>query len=520
MRLRWLALDGATGTQLLPPPTSSPVVDAAINAVAAAATPVTNSTADNDDASAIGAKTASKTLPLPVVELLTLTDPSRVAALHARYSAAGAAALRTNSFCAHPRVLRRLLPPPLPPELLETGGGAEEGEKYDGISGVGVHGVERDEYDRLAWRISRAAARLAVSASATAAAAAAAKPPDNDGLASLVLGSIGPTFDVLHTLGRDDGGEKALLLRAELEAGYLAQARGLLAGGASGLLIETARDGAVVAAALDAVDTALGELTEAQRQRRPVVVAVSFSPDDSPDSVPAPTTGASGMRLASGETLFDAARAVYARCRRRSPRAVGGLWRARVAVGVNCGRGVEARQLSSQGSDHDGGGVPAAFGFPAAAVRDLVAAALADRLDAIAAQLSNNDDNAGDDVAKPTIDTGEILLLWCPSAGVPVAYGGAGYVGADAFGAAAARWWTAALAREVDAAAHAAFQQHRQQQQKGSGDSDTGTDLAGTVTVLVGGCCGTSPAHVAAMVGHLQAVAPAAPSAAAGLAGF
>ena len=150
-------------------------------------------------------------------DILVLSRPDLVREIHGRYYAAGADMVETNTFGA---------------SLLT----------------LGEFGIAD-----LAFDINKRAVELAREA---------AEPFRADGRARFVLGSIGPGTK-LPSLGHVD--------YDRLEASFLAQARGLMAGGADAVLIETCQDPLQIKAAVNAVKIARDEA----RRAVPVFVQVT-----------------------------------------------------------------------------------------------------------------------------------------------------------------------------------------------------------------------------------------------------
>ncbi len=142
-------------------------------------------------------------------DILCLTRPDLVTAVHRKYLAAGAEALTTNTFTA------------------------------TSVS-LADYGVEH-----LAFEINRAGAALARAAA------------DAAGREVFVLGSMGPTNRTLGISPDVSNPAHRAIEYDELRASYREQARGLLAGGADLLLIETCFDTLNAKAALDAAREAI-----------------------------------------------------------------------------------------------------------------------------------------------------------------------------------------------------------------------------------------------------------------------
>ena len=149
-------------------------------------------------------------------DVLSLTRPGLLERVHREYLDAGADALTTNTF-----------------------------------NGTAVsladYGLEDRAFELN--RLGAAAARRAVEAAA------------GDGAADrpFVLGSMGPTNRTLSISPRVSDPSFRAISWEELRAAYLEQARGLLAGGADLLLVETCFDTLNAKAALDAAGEAIGE---------------------------------------------------------------------------------------------------------------------------------------------------------------------------------------------------------------------------------------------------------------------
>ena len=153
-------------------------------------------------------------------DVLSLTRPELVESVHRQYLDAGADALTTNTF----------------------NGTAVSLEDY-GLAGRAF------ELNRLGAE----AARRAI------AAAEAAGGAGRNGRRPFVLGSMGPTNRTLSISPRVSDPAYRAITWAELRAAYREQARGLLAGGADLLLVETCFDTLNAKAALDAAAEAIRE---------------------------------------------------------------------------------------------------------------------------------------------------------------------------------------------------------------------------------------------------------------------
>ncbi|HVI50023.1 MAG TPA: methionine synthase [Candidatus Sulfotelmatobacter sp.] len=138
-------------------------------------------------------------------DILVLSRPDLVREIHSRYYAAGADMVETNTFGASDLTL--------------------------GEFGIG----------HQAFEINKRAVELAREA---------AEPFKADGRKRFVLGSVGPGTK-LPSLGHVD--------YDRLEASFLVQARGLVAGGADAVLIETCQDPLQIKAAVNAVKIARAE---------------------------------------------------------------------------------------------------------------------------------------------------------------------------------------------------------------------------------------------------------------------
>lgn len=173
-------------------------------------------------------------------ELLSLTRPDVISAIHERYLAAGAELIETNTF-----------------------GGTSIAQADYGMGD-------------LAYEMNVASARLAREACDKF--AAPEKP-------RFVLGALGPTPKTA-SLSPDvnDPGARNVTFE-QLRAAYYEQARGLMDGGADVLLVETIFDTLNAKAALFAID----ELFEATGERLPIIISGTV-------------TDASG-RLLSGQTV-------------------------------------------------------------------------------------------------------------------------------------------------------------------------------------------------------------------------
>ena len=153
-------------------------------------------------------------------DVLSLTRPELVEGVHRQYLEAGADALTTNTF----------------------NGTAVSLEDY----GLADRAFELN-------RLGAEAARRAI------AAAEAAGGAGRNGRRPFVLGSMGPTNRTLSISPRVSDPAYRAITWAELRAAYREQARGLLAGGADLLLVETCFDTLNAKAALDAAAEAIRE---------------------------------------------------------------------------------------------------------------------------------------------------------------------------------------------------------------------------------------------------------------------
>ena len=165
-------------------------------------------------------------------DLLVLTRPDVVSAIHGAYLAAGADIIETNTFNAN--------------------------------------AVSQADYglEDLVYELNVAAAALARQAAAHWSARTAGKP-------RFVAGSIGPTNRTL-SISPDvsDPAFRAIAFDAVRDA-YAAQVRGLIDGGVDLLLVETIFDTLNAKAALVAIDDVLGQL-DADR-RPPVMISVTIT---------------------------------------------------------------------------------------------------------------------------------------------------------------------------------------------------------------------------------------------------
>ena len=150
-------------------------------------------------------------------DVLSLTRPELLEQIHRRYLEAGADALTTNTF----------------------NGSAVSLADY---------GLEDRAFELN--RLGAAAARRAIESAA-----------GGNGVMDrpFVLGSMGPTNRTLSISPRVSDPSFRAITWEELRAAYLEQARGLLAGGADLLLVETCFDTLNAKAALDAAGEAIGE---------------------------------------------------------------------------------------------------------------------------------------------------------------------------------------------------------------------------------------------------------------------
>ena len=229
-------------------------------------------------------------------DLLCLTRPELVVRLHTDYLEAGADFVETNTFNAQ-RV------------------------------SLADYGME--EY---AHEINVAAARLARQAADAVTAADPSRP-------RYVLGALGPTVRTASiSPDVNDPGKRNITFEQLVEA-YLEQARGLLEGGADGLLIETIFDTLNAKAAIFALET----LFEEHERRWPVIISGTI-------------TDASGRTL-TGQTT----EAFWNSIRHAQP----------LAVGLNCALGAEEMRqyLAELGrvadtfvSAYPNAGLPNAFG--------------------------------------------------------------------------------------------------------------------------------------------------------------
>ena len=229
-------------------------------------------------------------------DLLCLTRPELVVRLHTEYLEAGADFVETNTFNAQ-RV------------------------------SLADYGME--EYAR---EINVAAARLARQAADKVTATDPSRP-------RYVLGALGPTVRTASiSPDVNDPGKRNITFEQLVEA-YLEQARGLLEGGADGLLIETIFDTLNAKAAIFALET----LFEEHERRWPVIISGTI-------------TDASGRTL-TGQTT----EAFWNSVRHAQP----------LAVGLNCALGAEEMRqyLAELGrvadtfvSAYPNAGLPNAFG--------------------------------------------------------------------------------------------------------------------------------------------------------------
>ena len=164
-------------------------------------------------------------------DLLVLTQPDAVRAIHEKYLAAGADIVATDSFNANTVSLRD-------------------------------YGLEGHAYE-----ISQAAAALARSAADRFSARNPQKP-------RFVGGSIGPSSHTLSLSSKVDDPAARDLSFAELEQAYYEQVRGLLDGGADLLMLETFFDALNAKAAIHAI----GRCFDARGERRPVMVSGTLTP--------------------------------------------------------------------------------------------------------------------------------------------------------------------------------------------------------------------------------------------------
>lgn len=153
-------------------------------------------------------------------DVLSLTRPELVERVHRQYLEAGADALTTNTF-----------------------------------NGTAVSLEDYGLADR-AFELNRLGAEAARRAIAAAEAAGGAR---RNGRRPFVLGSMGPTNRTLSISPRVSDPAFRAITWAELRAAYREQARGLLAGGADLLLVETCFDTLNAKAALDAAAEAIRE---------------------------------------------------------------------------------------------------------------------------------------------------------------------------------------------------------------------------------------------------------------------
>jgi 5-methyltetrahydrofolate--homocysteine methyltransferase len=229
-------------------------------------------------------------------DLLVLTRPSAVAAIHEAYLDAGADIISTNTFNATR--------------------------------------ISLGEYGLTPWveEINAAAARLARDAADAAEARDRARP-------RFVAGSLGPTTRTasLSPAVADPGARSVTF--EELQEAYHEAARGLVAGGADILLVETIYDALNAKAAIVAIETLFDELGE----RLPVMISGTI-------------TDASGRTLA-GQTVG----AFWASIRHARP----------LIVGLNCALGAHqlrpyAKELAELADTfvavYPNAGLPNAFG--------------------------------------------------------------------------------------------------------------------------------------------------------------
>ncbi len=175
-------------------------------------------------------------------EVLCLTQPEHIAAIHERFLAAGADILETNSF-----------------------GSTSIAQADYGLEG-------------LAYELNLEAARIA----RRAADAWSERTPDRP---RFVAGALGPTNRTLSLSPRVDEPAYRAITFDELEAAYAEQARGLVDGGVDMLLVETVFDTLNAKAALVAIQRVLEE----RDLDLPILVSVAI-------------TDASGRTL-SGQTV-------------------------------------------------------------------------------------------------------------------------------------------------------------------------------------------------------------------------
>ncbi len=161
-------------------------------------------------------------------DLLVLTRPDVIQAIHEDYLAAGADIIETNTFNAT--------------------------------------AVAQADYgmEGLVYELNLEAARVA--RRATAKHTSAARP-------RFVAGAIGPTNRTLSISPRVNEPAYRALSFDELRAAYAEQVRGLVDGGVDLLLVETAFDTLNMKAAILAID----EVAEARGQRLPVVLSVTIT---------------------------------------------------------------------------------------------------------------------------------------------------------------------------------------------------------------------------------------------------
>ncbi|MDE5709073.1 MAG: methionine synthase [Alistipes sp.] len=164
-------------------------------------------------------------------DLLALTQPDAVRAIHEKYLAAGADIVATDSFSANAVSLRD-------------------------------YGLEE-----LAYEISRAAAAIARAAADEFTARNPQKP-------RFVGGSIGPSSHTLSLSSKVDDPAARDLSFAELEQAYYDQIRGLMDGGADLLMLETFFDALNAKAAIHAIRRCFDD----RGGRLPVMVSGTLTP--------------------------------------------------------------------------------------------------------------------------------------------------------------------------------------------------------------------------------------------------
>src|SRR5580765_6606862 len=229
-------------------------------------------------------------------DLLSITQPEIIRGIHDEYLAAGADLVETNTFNAQ------------------------------------VISLADYDMEEVAYELNFASAQLARAACD----AQTARTPDRP---RYVLGAIGPTNRTASISPDVNDPGKRNVTYDELVAAYLTQARGLVDGGADGLLIETIFDTLNAKAAIFAVET----LFEEEGRRWPVIISGTI-------------TDASGRTL-SGQVT----EAFWNSVRHARP----------LAVGLNCALGAAemrpyaaelARVADTFVSCYPNAGLPNAFG--------------------------------------------------------------------------------------------------------------------------------------------------------------